>query len=128
MHALTIALTDFFARYPRVGGIFGLVIALAFGYLGFTTWQELQTMPQEPLALSLADATAAVRSSGQDQWVALDAVVWDCINIVQEGDRTSAIFTDQGRSVLGLATFSGSGELTCDDLSSASASEIAPPE
>jgi hypothetical protein len=44
--------------------------------------------------------------------------------MVREGDRTSVVFTDQARSVLGLAVFSGSRDLTCDDLSGVAATGV----
>ena len=104
-----------FARYPLLGGVFGLVLASVFGYVGLAASRDLRAMPQEPRRLSLAQAVAAMQSSGQDQWVAIDDVVWDCDNIVQEGDRTAVIFADEARSVLGLATFT-TRDLDCYGL------------
>lgn len=124
MGALTQSLVNLFARYPRLGGLFGLAMAALFGYLGISSWQAMQTMPQEPQQLSLSEAVAAIQSSGEDLWVSIDDGWWDCGNMVREGDRTTVIFTDQTQSVLGLAVFSGSRDMTCDDLSGAPATGV----
>lgn len=124
MVALTQPLVNLFARHPRLGGLFGLVMAFFFGFLGVSSWQEMQTMPQEPQQLALAEAVATVQSTRENLWVSIDDGLWDCANMVREGDRTSVIFTDQARSVLGLAVFSGSRDLTCDDLSGVAATGV----
>jgi hypothetical protein len=124
MYALTQPLVSLLVRHPRLGGVFGLVMALFFGYLGISSWQAMQTMPQEPQQLTLAEAVSSVQSTSEDLWVSIDDGLWDCGNIVHEGDRTSVIFTDQAQSVLGLAVFSGSRDLTCDDLRSLAATGV----
>ena len=106
-----------FARFPKAGGIFGLLSAAAFGFLGFSRWQELQTMPQYPERLSLSEAILWL-DEVEDIWVELQWVEWDCDNIVSSGggsdDRTDVIFTDESHSVLGRASFSY--RVTCEDL------------
>lgn len=119
MYALTQPLINLFASHPRLGGLFGLVIALLFGFLGISSWQDMQSMPQEPLRLSLAEASALVRASGEDQWVTLEKVSWDCANIVQHDNRARALFSDESETVLGVATLSlpQGSHLTCASLS-----------
>lgn len=119
MHALTSLFTRLCTRYPLLGGIFGLVMAVMFGFLGFSSWQEMKTMPQEPLRLSPAEAIAAVEATGEDQWVTIEAVVWDCDNIVpMDSSRARALFTDEAGTVLGVATVSRprGSDVICSDL------------
>lgn len=125
MHTLTHLITNFLTRFPLLGGVIGLVSAAMFGYLGVTSWQELQTMPEEPLRLSLAEAVAAVHS-GQEPWVKIERLTWDCDNFVKEGDQFAVIFTDEERSLLGLATISTSRalNLTCSGLGSANVTGV----
>jgi hypothetical protein len=119
MHALTGIFTRFCIRYPLLGGIFGLLMAVMFGFLGFSSWQEMQTMPQEPLRLSLAEAIAAVEAAGEDRWVTINAVAWDCDNIVPtDSSRARALFSDEAGTVLGVASLSrpSGWDLACADL------------
>lgn len=124
MHALIEPLLSLFIDHPRLGGLFGLVVAILFGYLGVSSWQAVQTMPQEPEQLALAEAVAAVQSGRENLWVSISDARWDCGNVVREGDRTTVMFTDETQSVLGLAVFSGSQDMTCDDLSNAAATGV----
>jgi len=121
-HHLTHGVMLFFARYPIAGGVFGLLAAAAFGFLGVSSWLDLQEMPETPEALTLPEAILRL-DEADDIWVALEGAVWDCGNIVHtqvgSGDRTYAVFTDESRSVLGLATFSD--RLTCAELGDSAA-------
>ena len=106
-----------FARFPKVGGVFGLLVAAAFGFLGFSSWQDLQTMPEVPETLTLSEVILKLEEA-EDVWVELEWVEWDCDNIVSSGggsdDRTDVIFTDESHQILGRAIFSS--QVTCADL------------
>jgi len=106
-----------FARFPKVGGVFGLLVAAAFGFLGFSSWQDLQTMPEVPETLTLSEAVLKLEET-EDIWVELESVEWDCGNIISSGggsdDRTDVIFTDESHQVLGRASFSS--RVTCAEL------------
>ena len=111
-----VPLLELLARFPRLAGLFGLVVAIAFGYLGIASWTALQEMPDAPPKVSLAQAVSLV-SSGAEAWVDLDRVTWGCENIVHgDADRTEVIFTDEVGSILGVALFSGSDHLCCAEL------------
>jgi hypothetical protein len=102
------ALIEVLARFPKLGGAFGLLAAVAFGFLGITSWHELQEMPETPEQLTLSAAIARV-TSGEEIWVEVEQVEWDCQNIVYSGSGsdtdTEIVFTDEPRSVLGVAQF-----------------------
>ncbi|MEZ4768313.1 MAG: hypothetical protein R2844_07795, partial [Caldilineales bacterium] len=91
---------------------------------GVSSWQAMQHMPQQPRSLSLAAAAEAIQTEGEDLWVAISPVVWDCSNIVQEGDRTSAVFSDASRSAFGVAVFSEARDLSCGDLDPVAATGV----
>jgi hypothetical protein len=118
----TIGLIQLFARFPKLGGVFGLLAAGAFGFAGILNWNELQTMPQRPEALSLSDAIHRVNTE-EDIWVEIEWVEWDCSNIVYSGAGSDAdaevIFTNEAHSVLGVAKFSN--RQTCEDLAEGTA-------
>ena len=113
----TIGLIHLFARFPVLGGLFGLLAAGLFGFAGLVHWNELQDLPESPEVLSLSDAVHRV-DSGEEVWVELEWVRWDCDNIVYSGAgsdaETDVIFTDEYGSILGVAEFSS--RLTCEDL------------
>ncbi len=108
-------LIELFAAFPRLAGLFGLGIAILFGIGGVATWIELQQMPEQPVQMSLADVPAALVSQNK-VWTELSEITWDCSNSVYDKsvDRTQVVFTDQGRSIFGVATFSD--KLTCSDV------------
>jgi hypothetical protein len=114
-------LTKLLARFPKLGGLFGLLFALAFGYTGFASWEMMQRMPRTPERLSLSEA-ASRASSGEDLWVEIASVKWDCRNVVytrlldQRTTDTEVIFTDERAAVLGVALFRESRRLSCEDL------------
>lgn len=113
----TIGLIQLFARFPKLGGVLGLLVAGAFGFLGIVNWNELQTMPERPESLSLSDAIHRVNAE-EDIWVEIEWVEWDCSNIVYSGTgsdaETEVIFTNESHSILGVAEFSR--RLTCEDI------------
>lgn len=113
-------LLQLFAQYPKLGGLFGLVAAVAFAYLGFVNWNEVQKMPEAPINVSVTQAAALV-NSGESAWVILQHIQWDCENIVhsyvsRRSYRTEILFTDETNSVLGVALFSRSKRLSCAEL------------
>jgi predicted outer membrane lipoprotein len=122
---LTGGLLLLFARFPWLGGVFGLLLAAAFGFLGVSSWHDLQTMPERPEVLTLADAALRV-NAGEFLWVELEDIEWDCSNIVQSGGgseaRTEVVFTDESHNVLGVATFSD--RLACEDIVAGTAAGI----
>ena len=124
MHALTSLATKLFIASPWIAGVFGLAVALLFGYFGVSSWQAMQRMPEQPQSLSLTAAAQAVKAEGEDQWVSIGPLIWDCSNIVQEGDRTSAVFSDASRSAIGVAVFSGTRDLSCGDLDPVAATGV----
>jgi len=109
-HHLNHAALLLFARFPKVGGVFGLLAAAAFGFLGFSSWQDLQTMPEYPETLTLSEAILRL-DEAEDIWVELERVEWDCDNIVGGDD---VVFTDASRSVLGVAKYSD--PVSCSNL------------
>jgi hypothetical protein len=122
MHVTIHPILRLFARYPVLGGVFGLVIAVAFGFLGVSSWFDLQKMPDQPVAMTLEQAVSATGNTEEDIWVSLEKVNWDCRNVVYSdlGDnsmRTEVIFTNDDRSIFGVALFSDSKRMNCEDLS-----------
>lgn len=113
----TIGLIKLFTRFPKLGGLFGMLVAGVFGLSGIVQWNDLQSMPESPEALSLSDAIRRVNAEA-DVWVEIEWVEWDCHNIVHSGAgsdaETEVIFTNESGSVLGVAEFSS--RLTCEDL------------
>jgi hypothetical protein len=107
----------FFARFPKAGGVFGLLAAAAFGFLGVSSWLDLQEMPETPEALTLPEAILRL-DEADDIWVELEGVEWDCGNTVPSqvtgDDRAEVVFTNESRTVLGVAIFSA--PVTCVDL------------
>lgn len=108
-----------FARFPKLGGLFGLITSVGFGILGVSSWQSYQRMPETILQLTLDEAVTAV-SSGEEIWVEISNVVWDCQNIIHtdmnQGFRTEIVFTDATNSILGKALFSEPNMLTCEEI------------
>lgn len=106
-----------FARFPMLGGLFGLIVTLGVGRIGLASWTELQTMPDTPPQVSLAQASHLV-SSGGETWVDIERVRWDCQNTVYSriggSLSTEVLFTDETGSILGVAKFGGAEQ--CTDL------------
>ncbi|HLY29141.1 MAG TPA: hypothetical protein VKQ72_22540 [Aggregatilineales bacterium] len=126
MYHSTRGLIELFARFPKLGGLIGLLIAGAFGVLGVGSWQQLREMPDQPALLTLSDAAEQLHTHEQ-VWVQLSGVEWDCGNLVDEtlldgSHRTEVIFWDQASAVWGVALFSG--QVRCRDLNSSKASGI----
>jgi hypothetical protein len=114
-----------FARFPKLGGLFGLIVATLFGILGVSSWQAYLNMPDTPKRISLAQAPSMLETE-DEIWVEIDRVFWDCGNIVHTKSdthyRTEIVFTDSARSILGLALFSKTKPLSCEDIQSQTAS------
>ena len=114
---LTHAVIEILTRFPKLGGLFGLLVAVAFGFLGIVHWNELQNMPASPERLALSEAVDRLRA-GTDLWVEIEWVAWDCDNLVHTGSGSDAdteiVFTDETRSVLGVAEWSA--RLTCEEI------------
>ena len=97
-----------------------MVGAIAFGYLGISSWNAVQKMPEKPLFTSL-DQIVNLTNTDEDLWVEIEKVNWDCQNIVYSNVgsdvRTEVIFTEETTSILGIALFSKSKGLSCSELS-----------
>ncbi len=108
-------LIELFAAFPKLAGLFGLGIAILFGIGGVANWNELQQIPEEPVQMSLADVPTALLSQNRI-WAELSEVTWDCSNSIYDksADRTEVVFTDQARSILGVALYGG--KLSCNNM------------
>ena len=53
------------ARFPKLGGLLGLLIAGGFGVLGVASWQQLRAMPDQPAQLSLSEAAEQLHTHEQ---------------------------------------------------------------
>ncbi len=105
-----------------------LILAVLSAYGGVLNWQKVLRMPQQPQPVTLASVAAG--EVLMNDWITISDPIWDCNDVISyrvgEGRiitrRTLAVFTNETRSVLGVATLSGA--LTCQDLSATTATGI----
>lgn len=86
-----------FARYPLLGGLFGLLVASIAAGLLPAMWRDYQRYPDQPRRLDIA---AAVELAGDDEWVTITGATVRCDDAVTEDDRVYTPLVGPGRIVI----------------------------
>ena len=98
---------EFFTRFPRAALLFGLIIAVIFGFLGITSALTSAKLPASPRSLTMAQVAALpVADAGRQEWVTITDAVFDCSSL-RPLDQTQVLLTDVSRTTLIVATYSG---------------------
>ncbi len=106
----------------------GLALLLVGAYGGAYCWRASRASPQQPSHISVV-TEAAILQPGEAAWVTLDDVVWDCsyLRYGEPGDiyiQSDLGFTDNTRSVWGIASFHRPAKITCSDTSALQATGV----
>ena len=119
MHAFIHPLLILFARFPKIGGLVGSIVAMVFGYGAYISWSSLQKMTDHPISVSIEEAANLISTRGSF-WATIQQVDWDCTNIIYKNSndftQTEALFVDRSATIIGIALFSEPKALACDEL------------
>jgi hypothetical protein len=117
---LTKGLLALMVRFPRLAGLFGLVVAGMFGFLGVSSWLSLKEFGDQPRQISLR--TSGHEISEKREWVVVEDAKWDCSSMAPFGSgtdkRAEAIFTDESGKVLVVALLPD--QVSCTELTASS--------
>jgi hypothetical protein len=113
-------LLDLFVHYPKVAGIFGLVLALLFTPMTVLSFQITQRMPNVPERVSISDVAALCPTPNQPQiWVEILDGISDCKSIryktVSSDERTQFLVADQNKTTVVVVEYAK--HLTCEQIS-----------
>lgn len=115
-------LTLFLLQHPRLAGLFGFVIALAFGALGVSSLIESRQLPNAPTAVTMAQFAEALKTQ-DPYWAIISNPQWDCSTLVHtkvgEDTHTEVFVRDPKNSVALLVTYIEPME--CADLNQSQA-------
>jgi hypothetical protein len=115
-------LTLFLLQHPRLAGLFGFVIALAFGALGVSSLIESRQLPDAPTVVTMAQFADALKTQ-DPYWAIIPNPQWDCSTLVHtkvgEDTHTEVFVRDPKNSVALLVTYIEPME--CADLNQSQA-------
>jgi len=107
-----------FIKKPSHALIFGLIMLGMGLFVSINSWNELQSLPDQPQLIDITQSQEAYKlKSDEPLWVSLQNSNWDCETIKAIGGRnqeTKIIATDFEQRIIVLVDFSD--ELTCKEI------------
>jgi len=101
-------------RRPELLGTFGLIWTALCGALFLHELREYRSYPSEPVRMT-ADSALALAKAGEERWVALTDIRWDCEAVIANTDeRFLELTSAAGRPFVGEK----SADTPCESLPS----------